>query len=88
MPTQDKETYEQAAQRTDPAGEYCGFCDKLNDFADDCGFFYCVDVRNGEIRDDSKWKPGPLKNPCRPICNECWKVYGPIHQKYYGVGER
>lgn len=72
------------AKEDDPDGAVCGFCGGPNDFADDIGWWYVVDVRKGEKR-----KPnGTLDNPLLPCCGKCFLAYHPIHQKYYGVGER
>lgn len=30
------------AWRDDPDGCFCGHCGALNEWADDCGFFYCL----------------------------------------------
>jgi len=84
MVGQEKE-WVRIAQEHEPDGAICGFCGNPNDNADDCGWVYVVDVRNGETRNP---KNGLLTNPCKPVCESCSKTYLPIHQSYYGVGDR
>lgn len=65
--------YVEEARVDDPDGIQCQFCGKLNDFADDCGWFY--------IR--------PSKNEEGYCCESCYDGEpGKKHIEIYGLGER
>ena len=59
-----------------PEDVFCGWCGKLNDFADDCGFFYISG--NPDNKEDN-----------RVTCESCYRGKpGAVHIDRYGVGER
>ena len=61
------------ARLEDDKGKICSFCGKENLFADDCGWFYI--------------HPTPVLEGY--TCEPCFRgVFGQMHQKRYGVGER
>jgi hypothetical protein len=76
--------YLQDAKVKDPQGAVCGFCNKPNDNADDVGFFYIVDARDGVVRDND----GHCLNKSLPACIKCYDIHIKKHQEIYGMGER
>ena len=71
------------AKRDYPDGIKCGFCGADNDFADDCGWFYCVPLNYLELREKF---PMNLMKPC---CKKCWDgQIGTNHISIFGLGER
>jgi hypothetical protein len=73
------------ARINDPDGATCGYCGKDNDLADDCGWWYPVDVKEGETYEELKAR-GMESKPC---CHACWiSGVGKRHQDIFGVGER
>lgn len=40
-------TYLEDARKYDPEGITCGFCGGVNEFCDDCGFFWVTDPKDG-----------------------------------------
>ena len=72
----DKKWLEQALEY-EPEGKICFFCNKENDFADDCGFFY--------VTPDGPDAPSANK----PCCKACWDGDpGNKHVARYGLGSR
>lgn len=62
----------------------CHFCNGPNTFVDDVGFFYIVDPREPETRDEI----GCLTNKIYPACKSCYDAHSWKHHKIYGLGER
>lgn len=79
------EKYIADATRDCPEGIICGHCGKINDNADDCGWWCCLNADEPLVRDEK----GFLKNKGRPACKECHDGrHGELHRKLYGVGDR
>ena len=67
-------SYLQDAFEDEEGGRFCGFCKKLNDFADDLGYWYI--------------SPTPEESNI-PCCKECYDGdKGKQHIKRYGLGDR
>jgi hypothetical protein len=64
------------AREDDPHGNYCGFCGKTNDFADDCGWFYIMSPFD------------MYEIILKPCCRRCYWIYNDTHIRLYGVGDR
>ena len=62
----------------------CHFCNGDNDFADDCGWFYIIDPRELENRDER----GHLRMTMYPACKSCHDKHSWKHIQNYGLGER
>lgn len=61
------------AVRDYPQGVVCGWCNRLNFFYDDCGWFACT----------------PVGDDNRVTCERCYRgAIGEAHIARYGVGDR
>lgn len=72
------------AIKSDPNGAVCHFCGEPNDMVDDCGFWYIIDPREPETRDET----GFLRNKTHAACTTCYSEHSWKHHKLYGVGDR
>lgn len=69
------EEYIKYALEEDPAGKYCSYCGKLNDCADDCGWWY---LELSSLNEASGY-----------ACQSCLLGKpGQLHIQIYGLGER
>jgi len=73
------------AREAYPDGIKCHFCKEDNNFADDCGWFYIVDPKEKEIRNESN---GLLRNNLYPACKACYNKHSWKHIQLYGQGDR
>lgn len=55
------------AQIDSPGGMFCGRCNKLNDNADDCGWFYWWKDRKSPLVENVNYIA---------VCNKCWDELG------------
>tara|TARA_Y100000310_G_C20528152_1_gene737111 strand:+ start:856 stop:1095 length:240 start_codon:yes stop_codon:yes gene_type:complete len=73
-----EDRYITEAKRDDPTGNFCAWCGKPNDNADDCGWWYITPFRTGQLADIGA-----------AACNECHDgPLGDSHRKRFGVGDR
>lgn len=64
------------AKLEEPEGKICGFCNKENNFVDDCGFWYILN------------KDKPLERKSYAACKECFNIHYSFHVSICGQGDR